>query len=166
MTFQQVWKMGIMLPVFFTFFKIFLIIAIIFFGQARRACQRQRSILLEFDTRGEVEDFQRLVGIFTCCQKLSDFITCALRWGMSTLVWNPTNWSGLESLTSRSPNFFLFSRISLTLHFIISSWGFATNTTWWTPAWCSTSHQMWRDKGALIVPILSQYYLFFLHMSK
>ena len=67
--------MGIMLPAFFTFFKIFLVIAIIFFGQARRACQRQRSILLEFDTRGEVEDFQRLVGIFTFCQKLSGFIT-------------------------------------------------------------------------------------------
>ena len=59
----------------------------IFSGQARRACQRQRSILLEFDTRGEVEDFQRLVRtvlsenlhilseIVTFCQYLSLFLS-------------------------------------------------------------------------------------------
>ena len=28
---------------------------------AKYACQKQRSILLEFDTRAEVDDFQRLV---------------------------------------------------------------------------------------------------------
>ena len=38
------------------------VLVLVFPWQARRACQRQRSILLEFDTRGEVEDFQRLVG--------------------------------------------------------------------------------------------------------
>ena len=38
------------------------VFVLVFPWQARRACQRQRSILLEFDTRGEVEDFQRLVG--------------------------------------------------------------------------------------------------------
>ena len=37
------------------------VLVLVFPWQARRACQRQRSILLEFDTRGEVEDFQRLV---------------------------------------------------------------------------------------------------------
>ena len=82
---------------------------------------------------------------------------CVLRWGMSTLVWNLTGWSGLESLTSR----FLFQLLffwKLSL-ITISSWDFATNTTWWTPAWCWTSHQMWRIKRASIVPILSEYHL-------
>ena len=37
---------------------------------------------------------------------LSDFVSCALRLGMSTLVWNPTSWSGLESLTSRFQHIF------------------------------------------------------------
>ena len=31
------------------------------FMSAKYACQKQRSILLEFDTRAEVDDFQRLV---------------------------------------------------------------------------------------------------------
>ena len=31
------------------------------FLSAKFSCQRQRSILLEFDTRAEVDDFQRLV---------------------------------------------------------------------------------------------------------
>ena len=75
-----------------------------------------------------------------------------LRWGMSTLVWNLTGWSGLESLTTRFLKFLLFG-LSL---IIIISWDFATNTTWWTRAWCWTSHQMWRIKRASIVPILSK----------
>ena len=66
--------------------KIF-ITSYIIICQARRACQRQRSILLEFDTRGEVEDFQRLVRtvlsenlhilseIVTFCQYLSLFLS-------------------------------------------------------------------------------------------
>ena len=52
-------------------------------------------------------------------QKLSHFVRdghilslvvfqCVLRWGMSTLVWNLTDWSGLESLTSRFLFQFLF----------------------------------------------------------
>ena len=65
----------------------FLNISIIF-GQARRACQRQRSILLEFDTRGEVEDFQRLVRIvlseiytfFRNCHILSHVVTFCQMW--------------------------------------------------------------------------------------
>ena len=31
------------------------------FREAKFSCQKQRSILLEFDTRAEVDDFQRLV---------------------------------------------------------------------------------------------------------
>ena len=52
-----------MVVVFFTCIYVpFFVLVLVFPWQARRACQRQRSILLEFDTRGEVEDFQRLVG--------------------------------------------------------------------------------------------------------
>ena len=32
-----------------------------YFREAKFSCQKQRSILLEFDTRAEVDDFQRLV---------------------------------------------------------------------------------------------------------
>ena len=114
-----------------------------------------------------------LVALFvnTC----SSYI-CELRWGMNTLVWSLTRQSGLESPIKRSQQFLLNDDIlmlSSTSWLLFSRffhpiriWGSGTNTTWWTPAWCSTSHQMWRDKGALIVPILSQYYLFFLQMSK
>ena len=31
-----------------------------YFREAKFSCQKQRSILLEFDTRAEVDDFQRL----------------------------------------------------------------------------------------------------------
>ena len=167
MTFQQVWTIK-------SFAWKFVLHLLIIYVQARRACQRQRSILLEFDTRGEVEDFQRLVQIFSSeiykfCQKFPYSVRnlhilvlyWVLRWGMSTLVWNLTGWSGLESLTTRFLKFLLFG-LSL---IIVISWDFATNTTWWTRAWCWTSHQMWRIKRASIVPILSKYYLYCNDMS-
>ena len=76
--------------------------------------------------------------------------------GPHSFCWMMTSWCYLP------PSGFCF-HVSFTL---IRIWVSGTNTTWWTPAWCSTSHQMWRDKGALIVPILSQYYMFFLQKSK
>ena len=104
----------------FTFFKIFLIIAIIFFGQARRACQRQRSILLEFDTRGEVEDFQRLVGIFTFFQKLSGFVTtCSqvrdehLGLKPDQLVWIGVSYQQVPKLLKILERFLLISYFSV-----------------------------------------------------
>ena len=44
-----------------TAIKIFAVYVKKYFREAKFSCQKQRSILLEFDTRAEVDDFQRLV---------------------------------------------------------------------------------------------------------
>ena len=161
MTFQQVWTIK-------SFAWKFVLHLLIIYVQARRACQRQRSILLEFDTRGEVEDFQRLVQIFSSeiyifCQKFTHFgslLSPQVRDEHLGLKPDRLVWLGVSyHQVSKVSPFWTLSLI------IVISWDFATNTTWWTRAWCWTSHQMWRIKRASIVPILSKYYLYCNDMS-